>query len=123
MTPYLDRIGNGGVYRAIEMGTNETIKKAVMASLGAAFISQHTVTDKLGQGRLVMFPVDGLPILRQWFLIYLAGRPLLPAARSVFSIIREMRGAFLPELRAQPAAQRQRVAAWIETPAREFPAN
>ena len=96
MTRFLDRIGNGGVYRAIEMGTNETIKQAVMAGLGIAFISQHTVMDELKQGRLVTLDIEGLPVIRQWFLIYRTGQPLLPAAQAVFSAIREMRGSFLP---------------------------
>ena len=96
MTRFLDRIGNGGVYRAIEMGTNETIKQAVMAGLGIAFISQHTVMDELKQGRLVALKIEGLPVVRQWFLIYRSDRSLLPAARAVFSAIKDMRGAFLP---------------------------
>ncbi len=101
MTRYLDQIGSGAPYRAIEMGTNETIKQAVMAGLGIAFISQHTVSDELSQGRVVALGIEGLPIVRQWFLIHLAGKPLLPAARSVFSAIREMHGSFLP--RSRPA--------------------
>ena len=39
MTRYLDRIGEGTPYRSVEMGTNETIKQAVMAGLGVAIIS------------------------------------------------------------------------------------
>jgi len=50
MIRYLDRFGDGRVYRLIEMGTNETIKQAVMAGLGIALISQHTVTEELNSG-------------------------------------------------------------------------
>ncbi|MBM3606327.1 MAG: hypothetical protein FJX25_16870, partial [Alphaproteobacteria bacterium] len=40
-------------WRAVEMGTNETIKQAVIAGLGIALISQHTCTEELRAGRLV----------------------------------------------------------------------
>lgn len=59
---YLDRLGDGAPYATIDMDSNETIKPAVMAGLGVAFISGHTVTEELRSGRLVALPADGLPI-------------------------------------------------------------
>ena len=53
-TRYLDRIGEGRPYRSIEMGTDETIKQAVIAGLGVALISGHTVGPELEAGRLVV---------------------------------------------------------------------
>ena len=96
MTRFLDRIGEGRPMRTIEMGTNETIKQAVMAGLGIALISQHTVMEELRQGRLVALPIEGMPIVRQWFLLHVAGHPLVPAARSLADAIIAMNGAFLP---------------------------
>lgn len=52
-----------------EMGSNETIKQAVMAGLGIAFISAHTIEQELQLGKLVLLDVDGVPIRRQWFSI------------------------------------------------------
>uniref|UniRef100_UPI00223F8F84 LysR substrate-binding domain-containing protein n=1 Tax=Paracoccus beibuensis TaxID=547602 RepID=UPI00223F8F84 len=51
MTRFLDRIGEGAPWRAIDMGTNETIKQAVIAGLGVALISRHTWTEELRAGR------------------------------------------------------------------------
>ncbi len=63
----------------VEMGSNETIKQAVMAGLGIAFISAHTIAMEVEFGRLVMLDVDGMPIRRQWFGVMRADRTLSPA--------------------------------------------
>src|SRR5260221_13685246 len=49
------------------MSSNETIKQAVIAGLGIAFISAHTVATELDERRLVTLDVEGLPTVRQWF--------------------------------------------------------
>lgn len=96
MTRFLDRVGEGKLVRTTEMGTNETIKQAVMAGLGIALISAHTVVEELRQHRLVALPIEGLPIVRHWFLVHVAGQPLLPAAEALARAIVAMEGAFLP---------------------------
>ena len=78
------------------MGTNETIKQAVMAGLGIALISGHTVVEELRQRRLVALPIEGLPIVRHWFLIHVAGQPLFPALAAVSRGIVALEGSFLP---------------------------
>ncbi len=45
----------------MEIGSNETIKQAVMAGLGIAFISAHTIAAEIGDGRLAILDVVGLP--------------------------------------------------------------
>ncbi len=101
MVRFLDRIAEGRSVRTIEMGTNETIKQAVRAGLGIALISEHAVVEELRHGTLVMLRVEGLPIVRQWFLIHVAGQPLPPAAEALVGAIIEMRGSFLPGLESQ----------------------
>lgn len=98
MTRYLDRIGRGTPYRLLEMESNETIKQAVMADLGVAMISQHTVTEELRTGRLVTLDADTLPIRRQWYLLHRADLGLSPTLQTVFGFISDQKGAFLPTL-------------------------
>ncbi|MDU8928142.1 LysR family transcriptional regulator [Alisedimentitalea sp. MJ-SS2] len=98
MTRYLDRIGGGTPYRLIEMESNETIKQAVIANLGVAMISQHTVTEELRSGRLVALDADTLPIRRQWYLLHRADLELSPTLQSVFGHISDQKGAFLPQV-------------------------
>lgn len=64
-----------------EMGSNETIKQAVMAGLGVAFISAHTIEQELQLGRLVILDVSGMPIRRQWFSVSRSDRTASPAMR------------------------------------------
>src|SRR5215471_8300394 len=48
----------------MEMDSNETIKQAVIAGLGVAFISLHTVASEIQDGRLVTLDIAGLPVMR-----------------------------------------------------------
>jgi LysR family transcriptional regulator, low CO2-responsive transcriptional regulator len=96
MVRFLDGIAEGRTIRTIEMGTNETIKQAVRAGLGIALISQHAVMEELRHGRLVALQMEGLPIVRHWFLIHVAGHPLPPSAEALARAIVAMDGSFLP---------------------------
>lgn len=95
-TRFLDRIGEGKTYERVEMGTNETIKQAVIAGLGLALISYHTVVEELRSGRLVALDLPGLPITRHWFLLHRAETPLSGAARTVWEFIAAEKDSFLP---------------------------
>ncbi len=66
----------------LEMVGNETIKQAVMAGLGLAFISGHTVSLECEVGRLVKLPVAGTPVTRRWFVVHRADKELLPVAET-----------------------------------------
>lgn len=69
-TRFLNEYCEGFDPRVMEMGSNETIKQAVMSGLGIALISAHTVADELETGRLTVLDVPGLPIRRHWFLLH-----------------------------------------------------
>ena len=84
----------------MEMGSNETIKQAVMAGLGIAFLSAHTVAVELADERLVSLDIVGLPIVRQWFIVQLAKRRLLPAAAALRQFLIDEGEKFLPTVEA-----------------------
>ncbi|MGV6872025.1 LysR family transcriptional regulator [Pseudochelatococcus sp. B33] len=98
MTRYLDSQAEGRVFALTVMGSNETIKQAVMAGLGIAFLSLHTVMDELQAGRLVALDVAGLPLMRQWFLVHPAATRLSPAAALIHAQIEALGASFLPAL-------------------------
>ncbi len=95
---YLDRIGEGRLYETTEVESNETIKQAVMAGLGIAMISLHTVTEELRAGRLAMIEAEDLPIIRKWYLLHRQDHTMTPAMASVRDHISSRNGAFLPTL-------------------------
>jgi LysR family transcriptional regulator, low CO2-responsive transcriptional regulator len=81
----------------MEMDSNETIKQAVIAGLGIAFISQHTVSHELQQRRLVSLKVLGLPVMRQWHAIRRADKVLLPPALAMLDFLGQEGSRYLPK--------------------------
>lgn len=79
----------------MEMSSNETIKQAVIAGMGIAFISEHTVALELQTGRLVSLSVEGLPIVRDWNLVHHRGKRLSPVARAFKTFLLEQAPAML----------------------------
>jgi LysR family transcriptional regulator for metE and metH len=86
--------------RRIEIGSNETIKQAVMADMGVALLSAHTVAAEVADGRLVILDVEGLPVLRQWFLVRRTEKRPLPAAAALWAYLVDHGEGFLPKLAA-----------------------
>lgn len=80
----------------MEMSSNETIKQAVIAGLGIAFISAHTVATELDERRLVTLNVDGLPVIRQWFVLSRKDKVLLPPAQAMLDFVSSKGATFLP---------------------------
>src|SRR5258708_3324141 len=70
--------GEAGVVPRIEMeiASNETIKQAVAAAFGVGFLSAHAVQQELVLGRLVVIPVQGFPVIRQWYVVHRRDRSL-----------------------------------------------
>jgi LysR family transcriptional regulator, low CO2-responsive transcriptional regulator len=83
----------------IELDSNETIKQAVMAGLGIALISAHTIAAEVETGRLACLDVEELPILRQWFVTNRADRARSPASRAFRDFASERGGEFLPSIK------------------------
>lgn len=80
----------------MEIGSNETVKQAVMAGLGIAFLSAHTIDMEVQAGRLVILNIVGLPIVRQWHIVHMAERRLMPAADLVGRYFTKEGRLFLP---------------------------
>ncbi|WP_291844574.1 LysR family transcriptional regulator [Bradyrhizobium sp.] len=83
------------------MSSNETIKQAVIAGLGIAFISAHTVATELDERRLVTLDVVGLPVIRQWFALSRKDKILLPPARAMLDFVSARGVQFLPRIRGR----------------------
>lgn len=66
-----------------ELGTNEALKQAVRAGLGLGMVSMQTIELELATGCLVVLPVEGFPIVRQWYVVHRT-RKRLSAAAQIF---------------------------------------
>jgi DNA-binding transcriptional LysR family regulator len=86
------------VQMRMELGSNETIKQAVMAEMGIALISAHTIAAEVASGRLVCLDVEELPIMRRWYVVNRKDRALSPAARAFRDFATSHGPRYLPSL-------------------------
>ena len=91
----------------MEISSNETIKQAVMAGLGIAFISAHTIAAEIEEGRLIVLDVVGLPEIRRWFVVRPAAKRLMPAAHALHRFLVSEGQKFLPNLGKTRTARRK----------------
>jgi DNA-binding transcriptional LysR family regulator len=81
----------------MEMSSNETIKQAVMAEMGIAFLSLHTLGLELRAGLLARLDVEDTPVLRTWHVVHLQSKVLSPAAEAFRYFVIERGERFLAE--------------------------
>ncbi len=86
----------------MEIGSNETIKQAVIAGLGIAFISAHTVACELADGRLSELKIEGLPIVRKWHAVRLREKTVMPAGEAMWRFLAAEGHLFLPQPAPSP---------------------
>jgi LysR family transcriptional regulator for metE and metH len=82
----------------MQISSNETIKQAVIAGLGIAFISGHTIESGLVTNSLIVLPVEGLPIIRQWCVVHLRQRRLMPAVKAIRDYFIAEAAGYLPDI-------------------------
>jgi DNA-binding transcriptional LysR family regulator len=75
--------------KTLSLGSNETIKQAVMAGMGISLISLHTLMLELKTGALKILDVQGTPIERKWYLVHMNGKRLLPSGQRFKSYLLE----------------------------------
>jgi DNA-binding transcriptional LysR family regulator len=71
-----------------EIKSTETIKQAVLAGMGLAFLSAHTVARELREGRLVALDVQGFPFVRHWHVVQRKAKRLPPVAQAFRDYLR-----------------------------------
>lgn len=65
---------------AMQIQSTETIKQAVAAGMGVAFLSAHTLALDLRAGNLVVLDVQGFPAMLNWYLVHNRAKRLPPVA-------------------------------------------
>jgi LysR family transcriptional regulator, low CO2-responsive transcriptional regulator len=93
----------------MEMESNETIKQAVMAGLGIAFISGHTIAAEIESGRLAMLDVEGLPARRKWQIVRHKDKQQMPAAAAMWAFLEAEGGLFLPPILQHARSQMRKL--------------
>ncbi len=94
--------------RSIEMGSNETIKQAVMAGMGISLLSRHTIGLEVSAGLLAILDIEGMPVMREWYIVHREGKQLLPVAGAfVDFLVREGAQRVESLARCQPPRRRR----------------
>ncbi|CAG9167980.1 HTH-type transcriptional activator CmpR [Cupriavidus laharis] len=65
---------------AMEIKSTETIKQAVIANMGIAFLSAHTVGLELQAGKLAVLDIEGFPVMLNWYVVHRKNKRLPPVA-------------------------------------------
>jgi DNA-binding transcriptional LysR family regulator len=79
---------HGATYRpGCELSTNEAIKQAVQAGLGLGIVPIQTIELELETERLVVLPVEGFPLIRQWFIVHRSDKRLSAAAQAFLRLL------------------------------------
>lgn len=73
----------------MSLGSTEAVKNAVMAGLGAAFVSSLTVALELSSGRLRALALEDFQLLRALSLLALEGKPPSPLSAEFLRLLRE----------------------------------
>jgi DNA-binding transcriptional LysR family regulator len=68
--------------KVITLGSNETIKQAVMAGLGVSLLSLHTLMLELRTSQIALLDVIGTPIERTWHIVHMRNKALSPACQA-----------------------------------------
>lgn len=71
----------------MELGSSEAIKQAVLAGLGIAVLSLHSLRLEQATGKLVVLDVEGFPVRRRWYAVHLKGKRLSLVASTFLEFI------------------------------------
>jgi DNA-binding transcriptional LysR family regulator len=73
----------------IELGSNETLKHAVMAGLGVAILPRLSILSELATGALNIIELPGLPLKRSWCLVYPSAKQPTPTMKAFIDFIQQ----------------------------------
>ena len=71
----------------MELGSGEALKQAVMAGLGLAILSLHSLRLEQAAKKLVVLDVEGFPLKRRWFAVHMKGKKLSLVAQTFHDFI------------------------------------
>jgi DNA-binding transcriptional LysR family regulator len=79
------------------LGSNETIKQAVMAGMGISLLSLHTLSLELRIREIALLDVNGTPIDRVWHIVHMTSKWLSPASQVCRTFLLENTAAYLEQ--------------------------
>jgi|TARA_R110000737_G_scaffold122420_1_gene154342 DNA-binding transcriptional LysR family regulator len=87
MNQFIDKF-NIDLIKKLELTSNEAVKQAVMAGMGYSIMPIIGTKNELKSGDLEIIPVNGLPIVTTWSLIWPKGKKHSQAAQAYLEYLR-----------------------------------
>ncbi len=88
---------NISVNKKIELTSNEAVKQAVLAGLGYSIMPIIGIKDQLQNKELQIIPIEGLPIVTSWNLIWLKEKKHSPVAQSFLNFIKKEKNRIIAD--------------------------
>ena len=73
----------------IELSSSEAIKQGVMAGLGIAVLSLHSLALEIAAKKLVVLDMEGFPLRRRWYAVHRKGKRLSRAAQTFLDYLQD----------------------------------
>ena len=86
------------VRKKMELTSNEAVKQAVIAGLGCSIMPLIGIKNELNNADLKIIPIEGLPIISNWNLIWLKSKSLSPIASSFIEHIKNEKNNIIREM-------------------------
>jgi len=75
--------------KKMELTSNEAVKQAVIAGLGFSIMPIIGIKNEIKNNDLQIIPINGLPIITTWSLIWPKGKMHSPAAKAILNYMKE----------------------------------
>ncbi|MBL7776052.1 MAG: LysR family transcriptional regulator, partial [Saprospiraceae bacterium] len=83
--------------KMMELTSNEAVKQAVLAGLGASIMPLIGIRNEIKQEQLQIVPVKGLPIESTWQVVWLENKQHSPQADAFLNYLRENKARIIRE--------------------------
>jgi DNA-binding transcriptional LysR family regulator len=74
---------------AMELGSTEAVKEALMAGYGISILSRTSIRHELAEGSIVEVPIRGLTMPRDFYEVFHKHRPLHPIAQAFRAFLQQ----------------------------------
>ena len=74
---------------AMELGSTEAVKEALMAGFGISILSRLSIQHELDEGSIVAVPIRGLTMTRDFYEVFHKRRPLHPIAQAFREFLKD----------------------------------
>lgn len=87
----------GNKRKKIELTSNEAVKQAIRAGLGASILPLIGIKNELQEGSMVIIPKPDLPLQTQWRLVWLKNKKMTAIMKAYLEFIRKNKQQILDE--------------------------